>query len=93
LRQLGCPRKRGIFTSADEWQYSDVDFHGTFTETPVILLTGFGDASVSRYAPASVGVVFNATRFGFTLGARNIEGRDGQTGFYWVALGCGEGCG
>jgi hypothetical protein len=88
-----------VHPNGDEWQYWEVQFNRSFTETPVVFVTPFSELSLpnvlttDRYPPAVVGVVFNPTRFGFTLGARNPEPRPGQTGFFWIALGCGQGCG
>lgn len=82
----------------DEWQYRDIRFSRPFNETPAVFLTGFAEPSLNAknlpgFPPAVIGTVFNATRFGFTLGARNVDFRDGQTGFFWVAISCAEGCG
>ena len=53
------------------------------------ILPNQNPSNAPTYSPAAVGMVFNPTRFGFTLAARNIEDapNDGKTAFYWVALG------
>jgi hypothetical protein len=82
----------------DEWEYADIQFARPFGESPIVLVTDFSngalvDTSVDTYPTAVAPVVFNTNRFGFTLGARNLEDRFGQTGFFWIAISCSEGCG
>jgi hypothetical protein len=84
--------------SQDEWEHADIQFTRPFAETPVVLVTDFSnsarrDPSADPYPVAVAPTVFNANRFGFTLGARNLEDRAGQTGFFWIAISCSEGCG
>ena len=82
----------------DGWQFWEVPFSRPFESPPVVQLTC--TAAADTWAPnldqrgvPVVGIVMNVTRFGFTLCGRNSDLVAGQSGFYWVAVGCGVGCG
>ena len=81
----------------DSWEYRTVDFAAPFDSPPIVLVTGAQRLVMPAPMPprpvAVAGIVFNTTRFGFTIAGRNIDIGPGQTQFYWVAIGCGGGCG
>jgi hypothetical protein len=65
----------------------EVYFSKPFLTPPVVLLT-CKDADV-----AVVGLAQNVTTHGFTLAGLNSDTAAGNAQFYWVAIGCGLGCG
>lgn len=65
----------------------DVYFSRPFLSPPVVLLT-CKDADV-----AVVGLARDVTTHGFTLAGHNSDCASGMAQFYWVAMGCGLGCG
>jgi hypothetical protein len=67
--------------------YWEVYFSKPFLSPPVVLLT-CKDADV-----AVVGLARDVTTHGFTLAGLNSDCAAGNAQFYWVAIGCGLGCG
>jgi hypothetical protein len=65
----------------------EVYFSRPFLSPPVVLLT-CKDADV-----AVVGLARDVTTHGFTLAGLNSDCAPGMAQFYWVAIGCGLGCG
>jgi hypothetical protein len=90
----------GVFTPGS-WISVAVDFHQPYREPPVVLLTANDDGVSQAVAgtgtdhnAAVVGIATNVTPNGFILSARNSDcAPRGTCGFYWVAIGCGPGCG
>jgi hypothetical protein len=69
-----------------------VFFTEPFLTTPIVLLTA-NDAGATGHIAAPVAVAGDVTPYSFILTSRNSDCVAGQAGYYWVALGCGLGCG
>ncbi len=76
----------------DDTKSVSIDFHRPFLTPPVVLLTA-NDLGIADHNAALVGIAQDVTPWGFTLTARNSDCSAGQAGFFWVAVGCGLGCG
>ena len=61
-------------------------FDRPFLTPPVVLAT-------ARETNAIVTIARNVTTHGFTLHARNTDSVPRHALFYWIAIGCVEGCG
>jgi hypothetical protein len=79
----------GEFGDTPSW---DISFKRQFNMPPVVLVTAC-DAGLKKPAAPAVGMVRNISRYGFKLAARNSDCQGGNAAFYWVAFGCGLGCG
>ena len=75
-----------------DWRSWSITFHEPFLAPPIVLVTA-NDRNVKAGNVAVVGIAQNVTAYGFTLSGRNSDCAAGQAGFYWVAIGCGRGCG
>jgi hypothetical protein len=73
-------------------QTQTVFFTRPFLTPPIVLLTA-NDVGAAGHLAFPVGLAQNVTPYGFTLTGRNSDCAPGMAGFYWVALGCGQGCG
>jgi hypothetical protein len=69
------------------WASWEVYFSRPFLSPPVVLLTG------KDVGAAVVGLAQDVTTHGFTLTGFNSDCGPGSAQFYWVAIGCGSGCG
>ncbi len=79
-----------------DWNSWDIYFSQPFGSLPVILITATDIALISNAGEnvPAVGVAENVTPYGFTLAARNSDVTSpGSASFYFVAIGCGAGCG
>jgi hypothetical protein len=69
-----------------DWKTVDIYFDRPFLTPPIVLATARGSTPV-------VCVARNVTTHGFTIASRNTDSVSGHALFYWVAIGCVEGCG
>jgi hypothetical protein len=67
-------------------------FNEPFLTPPIVLLTA-NNVDATGHIAAPVGLAQDVTPYGFNLVARNSDCAPGMAGLYWVALGCGLGCG
>jgi H-type lectin domain-containing protein len=74
--------------SAQSWE---VSFKKPFATPPMVLVTCMEIDPNHRVAV--VGLAQDITTHGFTLAGVNSDCGSGHVGFYWVAIGCGFGCG
>jgi hypothetical protein len=103
------PNSQGIFSSSGNFgdtQLTYIDFDQPFAAPPVVLLTANNALTATQegelipipkdpggHNAAVVGIAQSVTPNGFVLRARNSDCASGQCGFYWLAIGCGQGCG
>jgi hypothetical protein len=78
-------------TQVDSLQAWEVYFSRPFLVPPVVLLTCKEAESGQRVAV--VGLAWDVTTHGFWLIGANSDCAAGVAQFYWVAIGCGLGCG
>jgi hypothetical protein len=79
-------------TVQGDWLYLDVYFDRPFLTPPVVLLTARDPRSSTRQNPLAMAAV-NVSTHGFTVSARNTDTVDAMAEFFWIAIGCSEGCG
>jgi len=77
-----------------DWQSWEIQFYHPFLTPPIVLVTA-NDVGIQNggHNAAVVGIAQNVNTHGFTLAGRNSDCTVGGAGFYWVAFGCGLGCG
>ena len=75
------------------WEDQAVFFHEPFLTPPVVLLTAHNPSMNEQLKLAVAGMARAVTPNGFTLTARNSDSQGGEVDFFWVAFGCGLGCG
>jgi hypothetical protein len=78
-----------------QWQSIGVRFSARFNEPPIVLLTP-SSLGLQNSPPPVVGLVSDVTNDYFVLNARYLySGRGFLTpaNFFWIAIGCGLGCG
>jgi hypothetical protein len=72
----------------------DVYFDRPFLTPPVVLATARDrDSELKRHHNPLVLIAQNVTTHGFTMAARNTDTVNAIAEFYWIAIGCKEGCG
>ena len=79
-------------TVPGDWLYFDVYFDRPFLTPPVVLLTA-RDASGNLHQNPLALSAQNVTTHGFTVSARNTDTAKAMAEFFWIAIGCSEGCG
>ena len=92
--ELGVAKGFQPDCKSGDWDGWLVQFTEPFMAPPVVLVTA-NDRPLKdgQHNAAVVGIARNVTTDGFTLSARNSDCSTGFAGFYWVAFGCGKGCG
>ncbi len=71
-----------------DWQVWAVSFAEPFLTPPVVLVTADNsNGTLSSYARAVQGVVFDVTTDGFVLAGRSTDMSAGPAGFSWLAVG------
>jgi hypothetical protein len=76
-----------------DWQSNDVTFSRPFLTPPVVLATANDHAEWGFHAGAVVPIAQNVNPYGFRLAGRSADCAGASVGCYWVAIGCGPGCG
>lgn len=81
-------------TVPGDWVYLDVYFDRPFLTPPVVLLTARDpDNNPKRHHNPLALSAQNVTTHGFTVSARNTDTVGAMAEFFWIAIGCSEGCG
>lgn len=76
-----------------DWVYLDVYFDRPFLTPPIVLATARDTDPITRQVRNPIiPIAQNVTTHGFTMAMRNTDSVDATAEFYWVAIGCKEGC-
>ncbi len=83
---FGTPFPVSAGGRSGDWRILDVYFDRPFSTPPIVLATARGHTPVLPIAR-------NVTTHGFTMALRNTDSVSGHAAFFWVAIGCADGCG
>lgn len=82
-----------------DWYHWNVQFRKPFSSPPMLFFTATDKwvdsegLDYARHGVPALGVAQKVHPNGFHLSARNTDCTDGRASFYWLAIGCGPGCG